>query len=58
MQIKAVKKRLKIIEIPVSYRKRIGKSKVTGTIKGTVMASIIIIKTIFSELLKNEVKNS
>jgi glycosyltransferase involved in cell wall biosynthesis len=58
MQIKAAKKGLKIIEIPVSYRKRIGKSKVTGTIRGTVMASIIIIKTIFSELLKNEVKNS
>jgi glycosyltransferase involved in cell wall biosynthesis len=58
MQIKAVKKGLKIIEIPVSYRKRIGKSKVTGTIRGTAMASIIIIKTIFSELLKNEVKNS
>jgi glycosyltransferase involved in cell wall biosynthesis len=58
MQIKAIKKKLKVIEIPVSYRKRIGKSKVTGTVKGTVMASIIIIKTIFSELLKNEVNNS
>lgn len=58
MQIKAIKEGLKIIEIPVSYRKRIGKSKVTGTVKGTVMASIIIIKTIFSELLKNEVNNS
>ncbi len=49
MQIKAAKKKYKIKEIPVSYRKRIGKSKVTGTIKGTVMASIIILKTIFSE---------
>lgn len=59
MQIKAVKKGLKIIEIPVSYRKRIGKSKVTGTFKGTAMASIIILKTIFAELFKNnEVKNS
>ena len=48
MQIKAAKKKLKTIEIPVSYRKRIGKSKVTGTVKGTVMASVIIMKTIFS----------
>jgi glycosyltransferase involved in cell wall biosynthesis len=54
MQIKAAKKKLKTVEIPVSYRKRIGKSKVTGTVKGTVMASIIIMKTIFTELFNNE----
>jgi len=47
MQIKAVREKLRILEIPVSYRVRIGKSKVTGTIKGTVMASIIILSTIF-----------
>lgn len=52
MQIKAAKKPLKIKEIPVSYRKRIGKSKVTGTIKGAVLAGVIIFKTIFSELFK------
>ena len=54
MQIKAAKKNLKIVEVPVSYRKRIGKSKVTGTIKGTIMASIIIMKTIFTELFNNK----
>ena len=48
MQIKAAQKNFKIKEIPVRYRKRIGKSKVTGTIRGTIMASIIILKTIFS----------
>ncbi len=52
MQIRAIKAELKIKEVPVSYRNRIGKSKVTGTVKGTVMASIIIIKTIFAELFK------
>jgi len=52
MQIRAAKKNYKILEIPVRYRKRIGKSKVTGTLKGTVMASVIIMKTIFSELFK------
>ena len=52
MQIRAAKKHYKILEIPVRYRKRIGKSKVTGTLKGTVMASVIIMKTIFSELFK------
>ena len=54
MQIKAAKRKLKTIEVPVSYRKRIGKSKVTGTVKGTVMASIIIMKTIFTELFKGK----
>jgi glycosyltransferase involved in cell wall biosynthesis len=54
MQIKAAKRNLKTIEVPVSYRKRIGKSKVTGTVKGTVMASIIIMKTIFTELFNKK----
>ena len=39
MQIKAAKKKYRILEIPVKYRKRIGNSKVTGTIKGTFMAN-------------------
>ncbi|MCH8940833.1 MAG: glycosyltransferase family 2 protein [Bacteroidetes bacterium] len=52
MQIKAAKKSYSISEIPVSYRKRIGKSKVTGTIKGSVMAGTIILKTIFTELFR------
>lgn len=53
MQIKAAKKKYRIKEVPVSYRKRIGKSKVTGTIKGSVMAGIIILKTIFIQLFKD-----
>jgi glycosyltransferase involved in cell wall biosynthesis len=54
MQIKAAKKKYKILELPVRYRNRIGKSKVTGTLRGTVMASIIIIKTIFDELFNKK----
>jgi len=53
MQIKAAKRKYKIKEVPVSYRKRIGKSKVTGTIKGSVMAGVIILKTIFVQLFKD-----
>ncbi|MCF8413112.1 MAG: glycosyltransferase family 2 protein [Melioribacteraceae bacterium] len=48
MQIKAADQKLRIKEVPVSYKKRIGESKITGTIKGTVMASYIILKTIFT----------
>ncbi len=47
MQLKAAKLKMKIIEVPVSYRKRIGFSKISGTLKGTVMAGYKIITTIF-----------
>jgi hypothetical protein len=51
MQIKAVKKRLRIREIPVKYRDRIGVSKITGTFSGTIKAGAKIIYTIFKYLL-------
>ncbi len=51
MQIKAVKKGLRILEIPVQYRDRIGVSKITGTFSGTIKAGTKIIYTIFKYLL-------
>lgn len=53
MQINAAKQKLKCMEVPVSYRQRIGKSKVTGTIKGTVKASVKILYLIFSSLFRD-----
>lgn len=50
MQIKAAKQNLACLEVPVSYRKRIGTSKVSGTIKGTLMAGYKIIWTILKYL--------
>lgn len=47
MQIKAAKKKLQTTEIPVSYRDRIGESKVSGTLKGTILAGYKIIYTLF-----------
>ena len=47
MQLKAAKLKLKITEVPVRYRQRIGFSKISGTLKGTVMAGYKIITTIF-----------
>jgi len=47
LQIKAAKQKMKCMEVPVSYRKRIGKSKVTGTLKGTAKASFKILYLIF-----------
>ena len=51
MQIKAVKKKLRIMEVPVKYRERIGVSKITGTVSGTFKAGTKIIYTIFKYLL-------
>ena len=39
MVVKAARKGLRIQSIPINYRKRIGKSKVTGTLKGTILAT-------------------
>ena len=50
MQIKAAKQKLKITEVPVNYKQRIGTSKISGTVKGTVMAGYKIIWTIFKYL--------
>lgn len=47
MQIKALQRHLKITEVPVNYRRRIGVSKVSGTLKGTILAGYKIILTIF-----------
>ncbi len=47
MQVKAVKMGLRCTEVPVKYRKRIGVSKVSGTIKGTILAGHKILWTIF-----------
>jgi glycosyltransferase involved in cell wall biosynthesis len=48
MQVKAVKQGLSITEVPVRYRQRIGKSKITGTIKGTILALYKTLVAIFS----------
>lgn len=50
MQIKAAKKKLKTCEVPVNYKKRIGQSKVSGTVKGTVLAGYKILALIFKSL--------
>ncbi len=51
MQIKAVQKGLRIREVAVRYRMRIGVSKITGTVSGTLKAGTKIIYTIFKYLV-------
>ncbi|MFH1808747.1 MAG: glycosyltransferase family 2 protein [Pseudomonadota bacterium] len=43
MQIKAARQGLRYAEIPVPYRRRIGRSKVSGTLRGTLGASYKIL---------------
>ncbi len=50
MQLKAVKKKIRYTEVPVNYRVRVGKSKVSGTVKGSIMAGYKILWTIFKYL--------
>ena len=50
MQLKAIKNHLRYMEVPVKYRVRTGKSKISGTIKGTIMAGYKILWTIFKNL--------
>ncbi len=52
MQLKAIKQKLSYTEIPVKYRNRIGVSKVSGTLKGTIFAGIKILGWIFKYSLK------
>lgn len=51
MQVKALKRGLRTREVPVSYRRRVGVSKITGTLMGTLRAGAKIFWTIFKNLL-------
>ena len=52
MQLKALKKKLTYIEVPVRYKKRIGVSKVSGTVKGSIFAGVKILGWIFKYSLR------
>ena len=51
MQIKALRHGLAITEVPVRYRRRVGVSKITGTVSGTLRAGYKILSTIFRHAL-------
>jgi glycosyltransferase involved in cell wall biosynthesis len=46
MQLKAVQRGLRIREVPVHYRKRVGRSKISGTLGGSLRAGFTILHTI------------
>lgn len=52
MQLKALKQKLTYTEVDINYRNRIGESKVSGTVKGSVMAGVKILGWIFKYSFK------
>jgi len=46
MQLRAVEKGLRYVEVPVSYRARIGTSKISGTLRGSLLAGLTILTVI------------
>ncbi|MFO0984488.1 MAG: hypothetical protein U1E76_22635 [Planctomycetota bacterium] len=51
MQVKAARARLRVAEVAVSYRPRIGQSKVSGTLAGSVRAGVKILYVIFRQAM-------
>lgn len=52
MQLKALRQKMTYTEVPVRYKKRIGVSKVSGTVKGSIFAGIKILGWIFKYSIK------
>ena len=52
MQLKVLRKKMSYIEVPVRYKQRIGVSKVSGTVKGTIFAGVKILGWIFKYSIK------
>jgi len=57
MQVRALKQGLRCAEVPVHYRERIGVSKISGTIKGVILAGWYILGTIFLEAIRGKKAN-
>lgn len=52
MQLAAARRRLRVVEVPVDYRPRIGRSKVSGTLSGSLRAGAKILGTIARHALR------
>lgn len=55
MQVRAARRGLSVVEVPVSYRRGVTPSKITGTIRGTIMAGYKILYTLGREYLQEVV---
>ena len=53
MQVRAIEEGLSYTEVPARYRRRIGQSKVSGTVRGTVLAGYKILSLIGRHALRH-----
>jgi len=53
MQVKAARRGLATLDVPVRYRRRVGRSKISGTVRGTILAGVKILGTIALDLLRH-----
>ena len=58
MQIKAARAGLRSVEVPVRYRRRVGRSKISGTLVGSVRAGYKILATIASDCARHGVRRN
>ena len=58
MQVKAIQRQINMVEVPVHYYRRIGRSKISGTIDGVVAAAHDIVGTILKLAIRGPVKRS
>jgi glycosyltransferase involved in cell wall biosynthesis len=47
MQVRAIQLDARVVEVPASYRRRVGRSKISGTVRGVILAGWWILYTIF-----------
>ncbi len=52
MQVRAIRRGCRVLEVPVSNRRRIGRSKISGTLRGVLLAGRAILGTIVKERLR------
>ncbi|MEL7019663.1 MAG: glycosyltransferase family 2 protein, partial [Pseudomonadota bacterium] len=53
MQARALKQNLRVAEVPVHYRRRVGQSKISGTVKGVILAGFYILSVIGLEAMRD-----
>ena len=51
MQVRAARRGLRHVEVPVRYRRRVGRSKISGTVGGSIRAGVKILGTVFAHFL-------
>ncbi len=56
MQVKAAERGLAVTEVPVGYRRRVGHSKITGTLRGTILAGKKIIGVILGRAMRQKIE--